>query len=445
MTQKSFVFDANKCTGCNACQLACAIENDLDIRQTWRQVLTFNPRHVPGIPSFHLSLACNHCLDAPCMTSCPALAYTKDPESGAVLIEAEHCIGCKYCAWVCPYDAPKFDASKGIMSKCTFCNHRAAEGREPACVSLCPTTALQFGDCRQNGDASNLPGFPQTNIRPAIELIPLQPNTAVFQHSGGVGGSGIQFGVPTSEHPERKIQLRQEWPLVLFTLLAACLFAALSATVLESSSLDPWLFGASGMAGMGLSGLHLGQKRRAYRAVLNWRRSWLSREIIFYTAFLSLGFVFLLLKGKPAGLGYLSAFAGLACLFSMDKVYDVLPRRHPRRFHSAQVTLTGLLFWFLLAGWSTPSFLLLGLKAALYLLRKKDLRRRKLPVRPLLSLLRLLIGIVLPLYLLTLPGTVWPLLLGVLAGELIDRAEFYLELDVVTPAQQMEEDLRTIL
>ena len=82
--QKGFVFDVNKCTGCSACRIACIIENDLDAGLSWRDVGTFNPWRVHGIPVFHHSLACNHCVDAPCEKSCPANAYKKDPLTGAV-------------------------------------------------------------------------------------------------------------------------------------------------------------------------------------------------------------------------------------------------------------------------------------------------------------------------------------------------------------------------
>lgn len=167
--QKCFVLDLNKCTGCQACQIACEIENQTEPELSWRTISTFNTPRFSHIPVFHYSLACNHCLDAPCMNYCPALAISKDDTTGAVEIDPDKCIGCKYCSWVCPYDAPKFNQSSNIMEKCTFCSHRLAEGKDTACVTGCPTGALQLGDFTVSDEKNkqSYRGFPDTGIKPA--------------------------------------------------------------------------------------------------------------------------------------------------------------------------------------------------------------------------------------------------------------------------------------
>ena len=172
--RNAFVFDVNRCTGCQACQLACTLENDLAPDRSWRAINTFNERRYPDVPLFHLSLACNHCAEPACMTACPALAYSVDAGSGAVLIDPDACIGCGYCAWACPYDAPRFDADVGVMTKCTFCNHRLAAGLAPACAALCPTGALSVSPLPEEELSQPIAGFPSGNLQPALKIIPLR-------------------------------------------------------------------------------------------------------------------------------------------------------------------------------------------------------------------------------------------------------------------------------
>ena len=62
-----------------------------------------------------------------------------------MLVTANKCIGCKACVSACPYDA-RFINPAGYADKCTFCYHRTKDGKDPACVSVCPTHCMTFGD-----------------------------------------------------------------------------------------------------------------------------------------------------------------------------------------------------------------------------------------------------------------------------------------------------------
>ena len=71
-------------------------------------------------------------------------------------ITKEKCIGCKACLAACPYDA-RYVHPEGYADKCTFCVHRVREGLQPACVAVCPTRCMHFGDLDDpHGEVSRL-------------------------------------------------------------------------------------------------------------------------------------------------------------------------------------------------------------------------------------------------------------------------------------------------
>jgi anaerobic dimethyl sulfoxide reductase subunit B (iron-sulfur subunit) len=87
-------------------------------------------------------------------------------EDGTVQLDADRCIGCRYCEMACPFGAPSFDRHAGVMTKCHLCQHRTTLGLGPACVVACPTQALGFlGDGEDHLEedsfrrADEIPGF----------------------------------------------------------------------------------------------------------------------------------------------------------------------------------------------------------------------------------------------------------------------------------------------
>jgi len=436
MRQLGFVFDANKCVGCHACVVACAIENQLKAGFNWRQVYSFNPQNIDGIGHHHLSLACNHCQEAVCITQCPASAIRRNSDTGIVLIDTQKCMGCNYCTWVCPYDAPGFDSENGIMTKCTLCEHRISEGQEPACVSICPVDALNVNSFTEAPQQVDIAGFPPSQIKPSILIEPPKLlREKELEYEKPFSEELTKFYIQSAKPLQSKISLSKEWTLLVFSLITAMLGGIFSTVFFETLRLNPLFFFAGGFIAIVVSLLHLGKKGHAWRAILNFRRSWLSREIMFFLLFMITASLFFLFQ-ETIGLAYAGLAFALATGFSIDRVYLVLAQKKEQHFHSAQVLLTILFLAFILNQLLFPAILCGTVKLILYFLRK--LKQRFSFLMVVISVLRIVPGLVLPFYLMKTdyPGI---LICSILVGELIDRVEFYSELEILTPASHQQE------
>jgi anaerobic dimethyl sulfoxide reductase subunit B (iron-sulfur subunit) len=147
----TFLLDVKRCSGCQACIVACMDQNDLFDRKRhdfWRQVFKIENGSFPEVTISFISVACTQCQETPCLLSCPTGAIYKDEETGIICIRQEFCIGCHSCSLACPFGVPRFDKN-GKMEKCQMCRERIDNGLEPACVHTCPTKALKYGDINE--------------------------------------------------------------------------------------------------------------------------------------------------------------------------------------------------------------------------------------------------------------------------------------------------------
>ncbi len=160
---KAVLYDANKCIGCRACQVACKQWNELPAEQTTNSGTYENPPNLSASTftrmrftevkydgKFHFvfnKVQCMHCEHPACAAACPVGALQKMPD-GPVVYDDTKCFGCRYCMVACPFGIPTFEWDKPIpwIRKCTFCADRQSAGMKPACVTACPTGALKFGD-----------------------------------------------------------------------------------------------------------------------------------------------------------------------------------------------------------------------------------------------------------------------------------------------------------
>ncbi len=333
--QLAFEVDLDRCSGCKACVAACHTLNGLDEGEAWRDVglLVGGTATLPLI--HHVTSACHHCVDPACLNACPVDAFEKDPVTGIVKHLDDQCFGCQYCTLACPYDVPKFHAGKGIVRKCDMCSDRLNGGEAPACVQACPHEAIRItvvdrDAVRARAHAGEfLPGAFDPSYTTPTTLYRAQRPAELR---------------PADENPTRPehAHLPLVFMLVLTQLAVGGFLVELTAQLAgvgESvgSPLQLWLCLGLGYLGLAASVLHLGRPLFAYRAILGWRHSWLSREVITFGLFAMLATVFVAAEvvapgwvaGHPAaraGLLVSVVLAGLAGVGSSVMVYHVVRR-----------------------------------------------------------------------------------------------------------------------
>lgn len=432
--RKAFVFAVEKCTGCEACRVACGNENGGGLDTGWRQVLTFNPARHPALPTRHLSLACQHCDTPACLLACPTAAYRRDEATGAVLLDPARCMGCRYCSWACPYDAPRFDPRAGVMTKCTFCSGRLAAGQQPACTQACPTGALTLGEHTPENLEATTPGLAPTGLGPALVVLQARQPRATETTQPRAADAGPVPQPP----PPRKMGFRQEWPLTLLTTVLPVLVAWFGAGLLrpERAPSAAELLVPGGLALL-LSTLHLGRPLRAWRAIVNLKTSWLSREALLAVAFLALGGLSLAWPAPPRLLAPFALCVGIGLCVAIDGVYWTVAHLAPRRAHGAEAVPTVAFLLGVMAGLPWLAIPLAAFKAAMFVGRWER-GRHVLPPRGGSVRLLALVGAV-------APGLHWPVpaILAVI-GEALDRIAFYENLEPSTPARRMVEDAQRL-
>ncbi len=203
----TMTIDLDRCTGCEACVVACQAENNLPIvgeqhfaerrEIKWIRIERYWDGEYPNIKLKFLPMLCQHCDQAPCETACPVFA-TYHNQDGLNTQIYNRCIGTRTCAVYCPYEVRYFNwftykwdepleqqlnpdvtvREKGVMEKCTFCIQRIREAKDhakddgrrrvidgefqPACVQSCPTEAMVFGDRNnENSKVSKMTNSPR--------------------------------------------------------------------------------------------------------------------------------------------------------------------------------------------------------------------------------------------------------------------------------------------
>ena len=133
---KMLMINADKCTGCRNCELACSMAHEGVFRPDATRVHVYTWER----EGFSVPMMCQHCRDAPCITVCTPHALTRDSDTGWVNLDEGKCLGCKMCVQACPFGNAVWDEETVKILKCDNC------GGDPACAKVCPTHALEWVD-----------------------------------------------------------------------------------------------------------------------------------------------------------------------------------------------------------------------------------------------------------------------------------------------------------
>ncbi|MEM9825791.1 MAG: TAT-variant-translocated molybdopterin oxidoreductase [Planctomycetota bacterium] len=210
--QWGMTVDLTKCTGCNACVVACQSENNVPIvgreqvmksrEMHWLRMDRYFQGNEENADVVMQPVSCMHCETAPCEQVCP-VAATVHTDEGLNAMAYNRCIGTRYCANNCPYKVRRFNyfnyneevgvgygwnafpsniesadrrleslslnpevtvRGRGVMEKCTYCVQRIEAAKitarretqgivpdgaiQTACQAACPAKAMEFGNLK---------------------------------------------------------------------------------------------------------------------------------------------------------------------------------------------------------------------------------------------------------------------------------------------------------
>jgi molybdopterin-containing oxidoreductase family iron-sulfur binding subunit len=265
--------DVDKCTGCSACVVACAIENNISQvgesgvlrsrQMSWLRIERYvtngeatleagrpgpkNNEELGNTDVRNSPMMCQQCGAAPCEPVCPVLA-TYHTEQGLNGMVYNRCIGTRYCSNNCPYKVRRFNwfdyqiegwpepmplmlnpdvtvRGQGVMEKCTFCIQRINRGRlnakqegrdvgdtiQTACQQTCPADAIVFGNVKDKDTrAVKRVEANQGRAYHALHVLNTRPSVTYLAKVKRTESHGGHATVPMGSPDTRRAQMNAE-------------------------------------------------------------------------------------------------------------------------------------------------------------------------------------------------------------------------------------------
>jgi Fe-S-cluster-containing dehydrogenase component len=222
--------DLNKCTGCNACVVACQAENNVPVvgkEEAWRgremhwiridryygdNLYTDDAAENDDKVLVHQPVACMHCENAPCETVCPVAATVHSSEGLNDMIY-NRCIGTRYCGNNCPYKVRRFNYLNYSDAK-TFIKYPGADKLPPADLAFQSLVVNPEVTVRSRGVMEKctycVQRIQNTKILAKNQRRPIGPNEVTTACQDACPSGAIEFG--DLNHPESRVYQKKKLP-----------------------------------------------------------------------------------------------------------------------------------------------------------------------------------------------------------------------------------------
>ncbi len=138
--------EQERCLACRNCERVCSFQESGGFKRENSNIWV----HIDLDQRAIFTMTCQHCETAACLEICPTSAIQRDPRTRAVIVQESLCVGCKMCAYACPFGYIHFESKRRTATKCNLCHG------DPKCVQNCMAGALHYGDINELGRMKRL-------------------------------------------------------------------------------------------------------------------------------------------------------------------------------------------------------------------------------------------------------------------------------------------------